>query len=97
MERIEIIVRVIGYAGVIGGAAVTIWRAILEYHKIQEGIRCQLRSGMLHIYYKNLESKTVRQYDLENFILMYKAYKALKGNSFIDEIYEAVTSWEMIT
>ena len=62
-----------------------------------QGIKCLLRSEMLRTYYGNKETKKVRQYELENFIKLYKAYKALKGNSFIDKIYEEVMTWEVIT
>ena len=65
--------------------------------KIIEGLRCQLRSEMLRSYYNNLESKTIRQYELENFVKLYNAYKALKGNSFIDKIYKEVMTWKVIT
>lgn len=61
------------------------------------GMKCLLRSEMLQIYYHNKKSKQIRQYELENFVYLYKAYKALKGNSFIDKIYKAVMSWEVIT
>ena len=64
---------------------------------LANGMRCQLRSDMLHIYYANKESKKIRQYELENFVYLYKAYKALKGNSFIDKIYDEVMKWEVIT
>lgn len=70
--------------------AVAIWNLI-------KGMRCQLRSDMLHIYYANKDEKKIRQYELENFVYLYKAYKALKGNSFIDKIYTEVMSWEVIT
>lgn len=65
--------------------------------KISNGTRCQLRSEMLRIYYHHRETETIRQYELENFIMLYEAYKALKGNSFIDKIYKEVLSWEVIT
>ena len=52
---------------------------------------------MLRTYYKHKNEKQIRQYEFENFIFMYKAYKALKGNSFIDEIYSVVTQWQIIT
>ena len=52
---------------------------------------------MLKIYYHNCEEKTIRQYEFENFIFLYEAYKALKGNSFIDKIYKEVKEWEVIT
>lgn len=61
------------------------------------GVKCQLRSDMLHIYYQYKDEKKIRQYELENFVYLYKAYKALRGNSFIDKIYKAVMKWEVIT
>lgn len=61
------------------------------------GMRCQLRSDMLHIYYSNKDKGKIRQYELENFIYLYKAYKALRGNSFIDKINKEVMTWEVIT
>lgn len=70
--------------------------ALAIFHLIN-GVRCQLRSDMLHIYYQYAEDKRIRQYELENFVYLYKAYKALKGNSFIDKIYKEVMSWEVIT
>lgn len=64
--------------------------------KIINGQRCQLRSDMLQIYYRNKESKEIHQYEKENFMLLYEAYKALKGNSFIDTIYAEVKKWETV-
>ena len=62
-----------------------------------QGIKCLLRSEMLRTYYGNKEAGTIRQYELENFIKLYQAYKALKGNSFIDKIYKEVMTWEVVT
>lgn len=70
---------------------------ILTVRKVANGTRCQLRSEMLRIYYHNRESKTIRQYEYENFVMLYEAYKALKGNSFIDRIYDEVKEWEIVT
>jgi hypothetical protein len=61
------------------------------------GVKCQLRSDMLHIYYQYKDSKQIRQYELENFVYLYKAYKALRGNSFIDKIYKEVMKWEVVS
>lgn len=65
--------------------------------RIVAGTRCQLRTEMLRIYYRGREQKVIRQYEYENFVMSYEAYKALKGNSFIDEIYEKVQTWEIIS
>lgn len=62
-----------------------------------EAIKCLLRKNMLNVYYKNKDSRTIRQYELEEFLLEHKAYKELGGNSFIDEIYKEVTTWEVVT
>lgn len=64
---------------------------------VVEGIRCHLRSDMLSIYYHNVEAGTIRQYELQNFLMLYAAYKALGGNSFIDEIHEIVMTWKVVT
>ena len=71
--------------------------AIAFIMKVAEGQKCQLRSEMLRTYYRNRESGKIRQFEYENFVMLYEAYKALKGNSFIDKIYEEVHSWEIIT
>ena len=70
---------------------------VMGVESIRGGQRCLLRSDMLHAYYKHREDKTIRQYEYENFLMEYGAYKALKGNSFIDKIYEEVKAWEVLT
>lgn len=61
------------------------------------GIKCLLRSEMLQIYYACEKQGEIRQYQLENFHRMYRAYKLLLGNSFIDEIRSKVITWRVIT
>ena len=88
------VVTLIGEIGVLLGVIIPV---IVSVRKISNGTRCQLRSEMLRIYYHNREAETIRQYELENFIMLYEAYKALKGNSFIDKIYKEVLTWEVVT
>lgn len=80
--------------GVLIGVIVPV---IVWIKKIANGQKCQLRSDMLQIYYHNKDNKKIRQYEYENFVYLYEAYKALKGNSFIDKIYAEVKKWEIIT
>ena len=70
---------------------------IVAISKVMDGQKCLLRSEMLRIYYHNREKGEIRQYEYENFVLLYEAYKKLKGNSFIDKIYEEVKKWKVIT
>lgn len=69
---------------------------IVNVRKISNGTKCQLRSEMLRIYYRHREDGKIRQYEYENFVMLYEAYKALKGNSFIDKIYRELQEWEII-
>ena len=87
-------------AEIISGSTIvigTIYAFFIWIKRLVEGQKCQLRSDMLHTYYKHKDTKKIRQYEYENFMLMFKAYKALKGNSFIDEIHNKVVHWEIIS
>lgn len=70
---------------------------IITVSKVANGQKCQLRSDMLRIYYHHREEKKIRQYEYENFLMLYEGYKALKGNSFIDKIYGEIKTWEVIS
>lgn len=87
---VAIIMEVIALIGVITPI-------LARIHKLSEGTKCQLRSEMLRTYYHNREKRIIRQYEYENFVMLYDAYKALKGNSFIDKIYSEVKEWEIVT
>ena len=89
------IVTLIGGIDLILG--VVIIPMIISIKKISKGTRCQLRSEMLRTYYHNRDAKEIRQYEYENFIYLYEAYKTLKGNSFIDRIYSEVKTWKILT
>lgn len=88
------IVALVGEIGVLISVIVPV---IVFVKKIATGTKCQLRSEMLRVYYHNRESGEIRQYEFENFVMLYEAYKALHGNSFIDKIYEEVRSWEVVS
>lgn len=102
MEILELIARVVGYVTTIAGGIALVVKVIREQakmrqeqSKIREGQKCQLRSDMMRTYYKNRDARKLRQYEAENFVMMYQAYKAMGGNSFIDEIYAHVTEWDV--
>ena len=80
--------------GILLGVVVPV---IVSVRKISNGTKCQLRSEMLRMYYRHRENGEIRQYEYENFVMLYEAYKALKGNSFIDKIYREVQEWEVVS
>lgn len=84
------ITAIVSLLALVIGGGVSVWRMI-------KGIRCVLRAHMLSTYYRNKDSKIIRQYEAENYDKMYKAYKSMGGNSFIDEITKDVKEWDVVT
>ena len=93
----DIVLKVCGIITATAAAAVIVYKCYVWVQRIIEGLRCQLRTAMLHTYYTCKDAKKIRQYEAENFDKNYHAYKALQGNSFIDEIYERAHEWEVET
>lgn len=94
MDNLTAIVTIVGEIVALAG---TITPVLFKISKVSNGTKCQLRSEMLHIYYKGIDKKTIRQYEYENFLMLYEAYKALKGNSFVDKIKAEVDEWQVVT
>lgn len=64
--------------------------------EIREGQRCLLRSEIVRIYYRHHDDQKLREYEFKNMQQCYNAYKALKGNSFIDKLHEEMKEWDII-
>lgn len=100
-EDISMILQILSLITSFAAAAAIIVRPIREKlfdtQQTKEGQRCMLRAEMLSIYYRGQDAGgKLRQYDLQNFVLLYAAYKALDGNSFIDQINDKVKDMEVI-
>ena len=70
---------------------------LLGMDKLTDALKCQLRHDMLHTYYRHREDHTIRQYELEYFLFLYRCYKALGVNSFIDRIKSEIDEWEVVS
>lgn len=62
----------------------------------RETDKCLLRNSILSVYYKYCDGGEIKQYDFENVAFMYKQYKALGGNSFIDKVWNEMQDWKVI-
>lgn len=93
MENIAAITALVAEIGVLLGAVAPV---IASNRKITNGQRSLLRNEMLQIYYRSKENGVIHQYEYENFVSLYEAYKSLKGNSFIDKIYKELQEFEVI-
>lgn len=94
MSHLNDIVTLITELGVLISVIVPVFVSI---RKLKNGIKCQLRSEMLRTYYRHAETKEIRQYEYENFMALYDAYTALKGNSFIEKVHEEAQTWKVTT
>ena len=90
------ILAIAGLITSVAAACVVLWGILVWGKRINDGHKCILRSDMLRIYYRHREAETIRQYEYENFVLEYEAYRALGGNSFMEKIYNEVKTWEVL-
>ena len=91
------VLAIAGLITAVSAAAAVIVKALHTIDCVMEGLRCQLRTEMLRTYYRHKDDKKIRQYEKENFEHNFNAYKALGGNSFIDDIHDEVKKWEVIS
>ncbi len=101
MENLSLLSQVCSCITAVAAALLLLIRPLREWvsgaGRLREGQKCLLRSNMLRTYYRNRPQQSIRQYEYENFVCEYKAYKALRGNSFVDRIYREIQQWEVIT
>lgn len=62
----------------------------------RETDKCLLRNSISAVYYKYSRDGEIKQYDYENVAFMYKQYKSLGGNSFVDKIWSEMQDWKII-
>ena len=56
--------------------------------KSRKALRCTLRNIITQFYYSHRTVCELHQYEYENITKIYKAYKDMGGNSFIDKLWE---------
>lgn len=57
--------------------------------------KCLLRDRILEIYYKHHKDCIITYYEYEDIEFMYKQYKKLGGNSFVDKIWNEIQTWDV--
>jgi len=66
---------------------------------IVDANKCQLRSNITAIYYKHCDESnpTLREYERKNLDEMYNGYHTLRGNTFVNDLYEKMRHWNVVT
>ena len=62
----------------------------------KESVKCLLRSEIVRIYYAYRVRRAIHSFEYENVAMLYRAYKDMGGNSFVDRIWEEIQSWDVI-
>lgn len=61
-----------------------------EEAALKEGVLCLLRVQLIEYHSKYMGSECVSTHGFQNWMLMYKAYKALGGNGLIDHMKDEI-------
>lgn len=69
---------------------------IMGTEDLREGQRCLLRSEIVRLYYRHHDDRQLREYEFKNMEQCYKAYRKLKGNSFVEKIHDEMKEWDII-
>lgn len=64
-----------------------------EAENQRETDRCLLRDRITAVYFKHYHDCEMRQYEYENVERLYRQYKKLGGNSFVDKIWNEMQEW----
>ena len=102
-DSIPLIVTWIGYATSMAAffiALVKVYRKFSQkFAKIMNGQMCELRTDITAIYYKHVDEAepALREYERQNLDEFFEAYEALKGNTFVKDIYNKMRTWKVVT
>lgn len=90
----KIILTIVGFVvtGVLGYLVAKIKEYKRKDNNQEKALKCLLRSAITSKYYVYTELKEIPHYEKENIIYMYEQYKAMGGNSYIDNIMRELNS-----
>ncbi len=75
----------------------TCFVGFLKYTKAMiEATKCSLRNDILSIYDRCKDSKKITKYQLESIEYSYEQYRALRGNSFVENLVEKIEKFEVV-
>ena len=90
----KVILTIVGF--VVTGTLGYLVAKIKEYRRKdnnqEKALKCLLRSAITSKYYVYTELKEIPHYEKENIAYMYEQYKAMGGNSYVDNIMKEVES-----
>lgn len=90
----KVVLTIVGF--IVTGALGYLVAKVKEYKRKEnnqeKALKCLLRSAITSKYYVYTELKEIPHYEKENIAYMYEQYKAMGGNSYIDNIMRELNS-----
>lgn len=99
IEKLGLVAAIVGYIATIAGV-ITYLRKILKSVKAEKnGVLCLLRSNIRKIYYTHCDEAepSIREYERQDLDDLYAGYHTLGGNHFVDDLYEKMRHWKVVT
>lgn len=69
---------------------------LFGFGAIRDGLRSILRSEITRTYYRHHDDRKLKEFEFKNMDQCYDAYRALKGNSFVEKIHDEMKEWDII-
>ena len=88
-----------GYLATIAGVFAYLHRIWRNIKAEVDGVTCLLRSAIRALYYRHCDEPdpALREYERQDLDDLYAGYHALHGNHFVDDLYEKMRHWKVVT
>jgi len=99
VEQLKIAAAVVAYFSTIAGVFTYLGKIWKGLKAEKNGVMCLLRASICSIYYEHCdeEEPTLREYERKNLDELYAGYHTLHGNTFVDDIYDKMRHWRVVT
>lgn len=90
----KVVLTIVGFVvtGVLGYLVAKVKDYKRKENNQEKALKCLLRSAITSKYYVYTEMGSIPTYEKENIAYMYEQYKAMGGNSYIDNIMKELNT-----
>lgn len=90
----KVVLTIVGFivTGVLGYLVAKVKDYKRKENNQEKALKCLLRSAITSKYYVYTELEEIPHYEKENIAYMYEQYKAMGGNSYIDNIMKELNN-----
>lgn len=61
----------------------------------KNALKCIMRNDICTLYYNNKSNQTLKEHERTSLDKLYEGYKDMDGNSFVEDIYKEMRTWEV--